>query len=316
MKLKIFRKNCAQCGEEFEVSYLEKAGKGSAHALQRRYCSDACKKASRRRGDIGNRLEFKCEICGSAFYRPPSQSLAVHHTCSNVCRIALLKKQGEATHEYRNCVVCQKSFEVQNDLQKYCSPACTAQGFRKGKNIPCIACGKEFYVKPKRFKTAKCCSRKCQYVALSQGLIKNVTNGRSGYRVDLGDDYFKSSLEADYARWCKHIGKQYVYEHKTFSTRANGIDRMYTPDFFHPETDAYVELKGMPPRSDSAFSQLQNANSAAREYLVEQGIDIKVIYMRDFYHVLKEDGLYDVIPNLEHRSYKDTKSLVRNQHEN
>jgi hypothetical protein len=61
---------------------------------------------------------------------------------------------------------------------------------------------------------------------------------------------------------------------------------------------------------------LQNANSAAREYLVEQGIDIKVIYMRDFYHVLKEDGLYDVIPNLEHRSYKDTKSLVRNQHEN
>jgi hypothetical protein len=58
-------------------------------------------------------------------------------------------------------------------------------------------------------------------------------------------EYYKKSLmrsswEVKFAKYCikKHI--KYRYEFKTFEL----YNRTYTPDFYLPETDEYIEIKG------------------------------------------------------------------------
>lgn len=149
------------------------------------------------------------------------------------------------------------------------------------------------------------CGRKCQYAAQSSGEIRLYSRGRSGIRVDL-DMYFRSSLEADYARYCRHVGIDFQYEPKTFSVEVDGTNASYTPDFFHPQTHEYVELKA--GRKDHAFEK----NLRALEVLKAAGLNIRVVYMKDFYDGLKGQELFNVIPNLEFRNYKETKRLVVN----
>lgn len=124
-------------------------------------------------------------------------------------------------------------------------------------------------------------------------------------RADLGI-YFRSSLEADYARYCNYAGIEAQYEPKTFQVTIGALEVNYTPDFFHPNTNEYVELKA--GRKDRAFEK----NLIALEKLKSDGLNIRVLYMKDFYNGLKSQELFDVIPNLEFRDYKGTKQLVVN----
>ena len=72
----------------------------------------------------------------------------------------------------------------------------------------------------------KYCSKSCLNEAQSSGLQEIPSNGRMGFRRDLNPNYFfKSSLEADYARWCEATGKNYIYEHKTFTLDINGKEK-------------------------------------------------------------------------------------------
>ena len=87
--------------------------------------------------------------------------------------------------------------------------------------LKCHSCGKD-YERPIG-KETKFCSKDCQNFGQSAGLTNIPSNGRAGYRKDLPSNYFfKSSLEADYARYCKAIGKKYIYEHRTFVLEING----------------------------------------------------------------------------------------------
>lgn len=79
------------------------------------------------------------------------------------------------------------------------------------------------------------------------------TRSHGGKRPDLGDMYFRSAWEANYARylnWLKSLGeiRDWRYEPKTFefSTIKRG-NRFYTPDFEVTERSGnvlYHELKG------------------------------------------------------------------------
>lgn len=67
---------------------------------------------------------------------------------------------------------------------------------------------------------------------------------RGGFREDLGH-YVRSSWEADYARILNYLGEPYAYEPKTFLlVRRDGSEMTYTPDFYLPNKDEYVEIKG------------------------------------------------------------------------
>lgn len=143
-------------------------------------------------------------------------------------------------------------------------------------------------------------------MAQSRGIIKTPSAGRSGYRPDLGDgNYYKSSLEADFARFCNFINLDYIYEERTFKILDSaGRLRRYTPDFFLPSLGLYVELKGV--RKDRKYEK----NVECLEHLVSEKIPITLIEMKVFYSFLKSENLFSVIDNLEHRNYKRTKDLA------
>jgi len=70
----------------------------------------------------------------------------------------------------------------------------------------------------------------------------NVAKG--GYRGDL-DCYFRSSWEANLARYWNFIGVPWEYEPVEFEFKAiKRGSRFYKPDFYLPKMDEYIEVKG------------------------------------------------------------------------
>ncbi|MBE2201433.1 MAG: PHP domain-containing protein, partial [Anaerolinea sp.] len=71
---------------------------------------------------------------------------------------------------------------------------------------------------------------------------KTYTN--AGYRDDLGH-YVRSSWEADLSRVFRYLELEYEYEPRTFALVAtDGRQLTYTPDFYVPSLDQWVEVKG------------------------------------------------------------------------
>ena len=67
---------------------------------------------------------------------------------------------------------------------------------------------------------------------------------KGGYREDL-KHFFRSTWEANIARYYKYIGESYIYEYKEFEFK--GIkrgSRFYKPDFFLVVVNRWVEVKG------------------------------------------------------------------------
>ena len=72
-----------------------------------------------------------------------------------------------------------------------------------------------------------------------QGLI------RGGKRPDLEYDYYRSTWEANYARYLAFTETEFEYEKKTFwfEDIKSGTNN-YTPDFYLPEYNEWHEVKG------------------------------------------------------------------------
>lgn len=70
-------------------------------------------------------------------------------------------------------------------------------------------------------------------------MFGRTTRSHMGFREDLGH-FVRSTWEADYCRVLRHLGVEYQYEPKTFDLG----EMTYTPDFYLPSEDKYVEIKG------------------------------------------------------------------------
>ena len=218
--------------------------------------------------------------------------------CSKLC-----KDKKSIQYKIEKCVSCQEEFKSKRG-KKYCSRDCYIKEHKHERmDLTCDYCG-DTYQKPVG-KPTKYCGKQCQYKAQSSGLHEIPSNGRLGFRYDLPSNYFfKSSLEADYARWCEATNKSYVYEHKTFTVQYDGRDKQYTPDFYHPDEDRYVELKAI--RRDRKF----NSNLLAADILKQQGLNIDVLLMHEFYKIIKQSGHYWTVDNIENKNYHGTRRLI------
>jgi len=115
----------------------------------------------------------------------------------------------------------------------------------------CEACGKEYTVE--RGSKGVVCSGKC-WGAIKTKRVKgrHTSRGRGGKRSDLGDRYFRSRWEANYARylnWLISIGQiaRWEFEVDTFEFPVKRGNRFYTPDFKVWNNDGsfeYHEIKG------------------------------------------------------------------------
>jgi len=143
-------------------------------------------------------------------------------------------------HEIRICPICKTSFEVKITSKKVCcSPSC----------------GVKYQIK-----------RGLNYISIrdSNSLDNRGSWGRANFREDL-NQYFRSTWEANFARICNYLNIEWEYEICRFKFN----NCTYLPDFYLPQFDIWVEVKGW--LSPKAYEKLEKMN---KEYLNE---NIKII---------------------------------------
>jgi len=109
-----------------------------------------------------------------------------------------------------------------------------------------------------------------------------------------------SSFEANFIRYLIYINKNYVFHPKTFDI---GF-KSYTPDFYIIDEDEYIELKGFKTEEiEKKYQYIQN------NFIK----NLKVIYQNDFYKLLVNSKLINVISNLELK-YEDSIKYLEKQY--
>jgi len=181
------------------------------------------------------------------------------------CRNKAFKGEGNPRYKkndgWMKCKNCKKDFKVKpcsmrlGKSRTYCSEKCREEKIGK-KDVTCSECGKIFKVFSCRSKVAKCCSKECLMKAgyrNDSNVNKGKGRGSGGRREDLNGMYFRSSWEANYARYLNFLIekkeiKKWEFEVDTFEFhKIKKGTRYYTPDFKIENNDGsieYHEVKG------------------------------------------------------------------------
>ncbi len=120
-----------------------------------------------------------------------------------------------------SCGVCQ----TKRKEKKY--------AFKKGKPH-CINCGKIL----SNYNNKRC--KVCQYKFFSGKNHSNYGKTNNWKRIKYNNIWMKSTWELKYAEYLDKQGIKWLYEPKAFDLG----NTTYTPDFYLPESDTYVEIKG------------------------------------------------------------------------
>lgn len=228
-----------------------------------------------------------CQQCGEE-YEVYARDKDGSKYCSAACK-------REATTKLKTCPICEIEFRVRNshyDQRVYCSGACEGQAYKiryAGSNNPnfrnsgqriCEGCGEEFYYNKGK---KKYCTRDCYLrhrLPDFMNRFTGYTQRRVGKRDDLDGTFFRSSWEANYARylnWLIKIGQisNWEYEVDTFEfTAIKKGTRFYIPDFKVTNLDGsieYHEVKGwMDPRSQTKLKRMKRYYPKIKLVLIDK----------------------------------------------
>jgi len=198
-------------------------------------------------------------FCGKGFYASPGHKiLGWGKFCSFACRDKYKSENLPVT----KCVTCggefhRKKHYTDNHTALYCSIKCKKEK-EKSLSVKCDNCGKYFNKHKAHLKRTKknFCSRECFGMALSKSRFFYGNKNRGvagGKREDLNNKYFRSSWEANYARylnWLISLGeiKAWYFEPDTFHfVEVKRGNIFYIPDFKIINNDGsheYHEVKG------------------------------------------------------------------------
>jgi hypothetical protein len=180
----------------------------------------------------------------------------------------------------------------------YCSQWCKqggtgvgSGGATRGKELVprrnCELCGNKFYAEPKRVARGggRFCSTACRVrnIGMNPANFPQLKPGRwrGGKRADLEDRYFRSSWEANYARylnWLVAHGqiRGWEYEVDTFEFPIKRGSKFYTPDFKVVENDGrvvYHEVKGyMRPESATKLKRMRIHHPMVEVLLIDRDV--------------------------------------------
>ncbi len=165
------------------------------------------------------------------------------------------------------CEKCSKQHDGKFGTGRFCSKSCASSRVRtnaikkkiskklKG-NIPwnagklskytkeCVTCKKTFTVDG--WNKKKTCSDECMRQApgrnggYRQNSTRKIRSEYNGYWMDSGAERkFAELLDANDIKWIKNTDKFFTYRD------GSGKSRKYYPDFYLPEYDYWVEIKGL-----------------------------------------------------------------------
>ena len=110
---------------------------------------------------------------------------------------------------------------------------------------------------------------------------------KSGKRKDLNNTFFRSAWEANIARYYNYIGIKWQFEPKTFIF--SNITRgsvSYTPDFYLPDEDKWVEVKGwMDGKSKTKLKRF-------KEQYPEEYKKLQLITEKEYNEIKRKVGNY------------------------
>jgi len=148
------------------------------------------------------------------------------HTMGNLCQICYLKNYNPTTNimtHKENCIcgICQTNRKEKKFAFKHGKPKCKD-------------CGKEL----SNYNNKRCVKHWREY---NRGInAYNFGKSNSWKRIRYKGIWMKSSWESKYAEYLDKNNIKWLYESKTF----NLGDCTYTPDFYLPKQDLYIEVKG------------------------------------------------------------------------
>lgn len=252
-------RKCHQCGCDFRV----------IETSQRKYCSRACAYASKDRiverpKDRGTRI---CPHCKKE-WKVTTRRAAANH-CSHECVLESIR----ASKKYvtRACLCCGTEFTVHcTSSRRNCSRKCASQ--------------RQSSASKDRWRNEDYKQRMSDMItarhAANPPATPQFSNRKFGRRPDLGNQFFRSAWEANYARYLNWLiaQKQIVgwrYEVKTFwfETIKRGV-RSYKPDFEVTNNDGtieYHEVKGWDhPRGKTARKRMKKYHPTVKLVLVDQ----------------------------------------------
>ncbi len=208
--------------------------------LRHVYCSRRCTINGQRREHVR-----MCHSCGRPF-----RVMELHRFkrervfCSRQCQFAY----GRVTHPcyYCNNLVTRERSRIQRGRHTFCSRRCfelsqTREGLLTRK---CLQCGQSFRKKRAeiRRKHKDFCSTGC-YIKWNRGRNHSWFGKRRRIRWPLysyNGKTFRSSWEVRLATWLDSKKISWLYEPTTFDLGWS----TYTPDFYLPTPQKYIEVKG------------------------------------------------------------------------
>ncbi|MCB9819038.1 hypothetical protein H6788_02550 [Candidatus Nomurabacteria bacterium] len=240
----------------------------------------------------------------------------------------------QRNRESRSCrrVDCNNCFEVKaSNPKKYCSQHCAAvvnnskrvfsqvtkEKISKalaGRTYPerkfinalgkereyrvCLNpdCRKEFfttYWRPSNNPTRYCSVQCSSHVNGSKPTSPRAARAKAGVRPDIDKKiYFFSRWEANYARVLNLTGIKWIHQPKRFRLKS----QYYTPDFYLPESDKYIEIKNF--LSDYSLKR----DKEFRELYPK--LELELVLKEDYKKL--EEEFANVIPNWEFSNSKWT----------
>lgn len=162
-------------------------------------------------------------------------------------------------------------------------------------NVQCqhADCKKKFL--KERWKKTRFCSNACSmHVIGSRPTSPKAARAKAGVRIDINPPtYFYSRWEANMARLFNHFRIKWIHQPASFDLGG----QIYTPDFFLPDYDMYIEIKNF------LGEYSKERDRKFRERYPE--ICLRLL-LRDAYYALEKK--YSIlIPNWE---YKNSKFII------
>ena len=184
----------------------------------------------------GNPKCIKCQIllsrrdailCSECYIK--SITKGVKSTCK-ICGIFLTQK---------HCKLCRKCYDKSRlVLPRYCID-CKKSLQKHGKSKRCYSCSNKMRIVSLKtrlkisisHKKLKLTGKRCHMFG------KPPTHGK---RMKYKGIWMRSTWEVKYAKYLDRRGTKWLYESKTFDLG----EVSYTPDFYLPEINTYIEIKG------------------------------------------------------------------------
>jgi transposase-like protein/AraC-like DNA-binding protein len=183
-------------------------------------------------------FKFSCKNCGTEFISNNTKTMY----CSTKCKSAYERSLKART---LTCECCGKEFISCYEKTRFCSTSCASK-------VAAKKTGFGTTIRPKTVwnKGMKNCFNDETLKKLSDSISLSIIEGRKsqefrgngGHRADLNNQYFRSNWEANFARILEYNNIKYEYEKHRFFLES--MQRYYVPDFYLPDTDTWIEIKG------------------------------------------------------------------------